>query len=304
MLRPNGVFLFPTLNNQPPSLVAVVERDGHKVQILSLPSFQPVYTFGQNVLKRPYGLAIQSLSMNQIDKEKKVRTEKYRIFVTDNFMEQQYDAVKGKMSFSKLPPIDELDGRVKVFLATVEINSENDNAVRVASVQYERSFGENEVGDRGVLKVVESIVVDPQYNRLLIADEHESSWDVKIYDLDTLRFSGDTLGNKMDETQLMKFNAEPEGIALYACSPTEGYYIFTEQLLSLTRFHVLNRRDFKYLGTFTGHVTRKTDGIAVTNQSFGEYKGGMFVAIHDDSSVSAWKWSDIADALGLSCAPH
>jgi 3-phytase len=282
MYRPNGVTIFPDLD-----ILCVVERDGHKAQLFELPSFKRLEVFGQDILKRPYGSAIQKLSSPDGSTDKH-----YRLFITDNYMEQQWDETKKKMSYKKLPPISELNGRVKVF--NVIITAENQ-----VTVKYERSFGETDEKTNGVLKVVESIVVDSHYNRLLIADEHESSMDVKIYDLDTLEFSGNKLGSRHDKAAVFEFNAEPEGIALYSCSKKNGYYIFTEQLLTLTQFHVLNRRDFSYLGTFTGHVTKKTDGVAVSRESFADFERGMFIAIHDDSKVSAWKWADISKALGL-----
>jgi 3-phytase len=284
MFRPNGLALIRDLD-----ILCVVERDGHKAQLLQLPSFERLVVFGTDVLKRPYGVNIQKLESEHVNQPKE-----YRIFITDNYMEQEYDEKKKAMKFKKLPPLDQLDGRVKAFIAT--ISQDPTNSKLSASVKYDKSFGE--VTGDGTLKVVESIVVDTDYNRLLIADEHESSWDVKIYNLDTLTYSGQRLGNRQDD-QGFKFNAEPEGIALYKCGKSNGYYILTEQLETLTRFLVLNRKDFRYLGTFTGKITKKTDGIAVSRQGFGQFEQGIFVAVHEDAKVAAWKWSDIAKALSL-----
>lgn len=150
-----------------------------------------------------------------------------------------------------------------------------------------RAFGET--SGKGVLRKVESIYADPAHDRLLIADE--SSDDYKVYTLDG-RFTGTIVELPFGE------DVDAEGIALYRCGD-DGYWILTEQHRKKNVFHVLDRRDFRYLGAFRGRVTRNTDGVVLSQGTLGPLTGGGFFAVHDDGAVAAFAWDDIARALRL-----
>jgi 3-phytase len=92
--RPNGIAVQG-------DLAFVVERDNHRVQVLSLPDLSPVATFGAAELRSPYGIWINEAEPGDLD-----------AYVTDDFM---YGA-----KFDQLPPNAELAARVKRFRVDVD----------------------------------------------------------------------------------------------------------------------------------------------------------------------------------------
>jgi 3-phytase len=150
--RPNGVAIAF-------DLAFVAERDNRRVQVLRLPGMEPVGSFGEGELRRPYGLAVAGGPVS------------FRVWVTDN-----YETPSG------LPPPDrELGARVRTY--AVEVDG---GALRARPL---RAFG-----DVGGTRVVESIAVDVARGRVLIADESESSRSIKVYDLDGT-FTGKVVGS-------------------------------------------------------------------------------------------------------------
>lgn len=250
--RPNGIIVLG-------DLAFVVERDNRRVQVLRLPDAEPVGTFGESVLRSPYGIAHVEHDEGEWD-----------IYVTD-----AYARLFGRL----LPPDDQLGERVKRFRVRLEGDT--------LDAELVSSFGET--SGPGVLRQVESIHADPAHDRLLIADENRI--DIKVYSLDGeytgLTFGGDYLFY------------EPEGIALHECGSDEGYWIVTDQSLDVSYFHVLDRGTLGRVGSFRGVVTANTDGVALTQRRIGEWEEGVFYAIHDDRAASAFTWSSLADALGL-----
>ena len=142
----------------------------------------------------------------------------------------------------------------------------------------------------GRLKVVESILADPVHARLFIADEDEAERVIKVYHL-----AGGFTGRRLGEGV---FAAEPEGLALYACGD-EGYLVMADQSPEGNRFQVFDRVSMDHLGTFTGEAVRNTDGVALLQGPVGNLGSGAFYAVHDDQGVVAFRWADVAEALGL-----
>jgi 3-phytase len=261
-LRPNGVSVAD-------DLLLVVERDNRRVSVRAIPGFMSLATFGDDVLKKPYGLWVQDLGNDQ-----------YRLFVTDNY-EGSNDTV---------PPNDELGERVKQWLLTVNRDA-NGNPTAVDSL-FEKSFGDT--AGPGVLRVVESLFGDPLYNRLLIAEEDSSPATglvIKEYDL-AGRFVGSQMGAGI-------FSSQAEGIALRACEDGSGYWLTTDQAKDRSVFHVFDRETLKHAGAFRGNVTANTDGIWLSEGGIPGFDDGIFFAVHDDQAVSAFAWSEIANALDL-----
>jgi 3-phytase len=64
--RPNGIAVTD-------DLLWIVERDNHRVQVLSLPDFAPLATFGADDLRKPYGLWVDR------------RADGYSVYVTDSW---------------------------------------------------------------------------------------------------------------------------------------------------------------------------------------------------------------------------
>ena len=64
-------------------LLFVVERDNHRVQVLPLPGFAPVGSFGDGELRSPYGLWLTEAAPGELE-----------VYVTDSFMDgARFDVV-------------------------------------------------------------------------------------------------------------------------------------------------------------------------------------------------------------------
>lgn len=251
--RPNGITVIG-------NAVLVVERDNHRVQAFGLPSFTPIGTFGDSLLRLPYGITwIQE------------RPGTYLVYVTDN-----YEAADGTT-----PPDAELGERVKQFRVAID-----DAGIRA---QHLLSFGDT--AGPGVLRVVESIVADAANDRLLIAEESEADSHIKVYRLDG-SFGGRVFGRG-------HFPQQAEGIALYACGDREGYWITTDQGDSTNTHHLFDRVTLEHVASFTGARTRRTDGVALTQVAFGPFPAGAFYASHVDAAIGALSLADIARATGV-----
>lgn len=250
--RPNGIVVAG-------DLVLVVERDNHRLQVLSLPGDRSIGIFGADVLRRPYGLAAFPEADGWLS-----------VYVTDNY----------ETPDEQIPPDAELGRRVHHFRVRA-----TDGRLET---QHVRAFGDT--AGHGVLRKVETIAVDPAYDRVLVAEEHEDIRDIKVYTLDG-RFTGQVIPNDL-------FDYEPEGLALYPCGD-DGYWVATDQHPEDNTFHVLDRRTLAPLGSFQGDATRQTDGIAVTAGTLGPLAGGALYAAHVDAHVSAFAWDQIAATIGL-----
>ncbi|HET6340994.1 MAG TPA: phytase [Gemmatimonadota bacterium] len=251
--RPNGVTAID-------DLLIVVERDNARLQAFSLPGLEPLGTFGEEQLRRPYGIAAY-----QDDQGRAV------LYVTDN-----YELVE-----DEIPPDSLLGERVEQFRVWLEDGELHHEHVR--------TFGETT--GAGVLRKVETIGVDAANNRVVIAEELEPGSHWKIYGLDG-RFSGQVFGRGY-------FPHEAEGLALYACADGGGYWVATDQDEETNTFHVFDRRTLEHLGAFSGATTRNTDGVALTQTGFGPFPAGAFYAVHNDGNIAGFSWAEIAEELGL-----
>ena len=241
-------------------LAFVVERDNHRVQVFRLPQFESLGTFGEKDLRLPYGIALYAEAR-----------EKFMVYVTDNY----------EMPDESVPPDSLLGQRVRQYRVTV-----GGSGLRVEPI---RAFGDT--SGPGVLKVVESIAVDLPNQRLLIAEELETGSHIKVYTPDG-KFSGQLIGQGL-------FPHQAEGIILYACGDTAGYWVTTDQSLTVNTFHVFDRSTLRLVGSFRGDSTLNTDGIALTQRGFGNFPSGAFYAVHNDGNVAAFSWAAISHALGL-----
>lgn len=141
--RPNGVVVRD-------DLVFVVERDNRRVQILRLPGFTPVGSFGEGELRKPYGIAMTGRGPGR-----------WEAWVTDDYPASNEEA----------PPLAELGERLRRY----EVNFEEG---RLAA----RFLGNaGATSGREALRKVESIEADPDLGRMLVADELDR--DLEVYDL-------------------------------------------------------------------------------------------------------------------------
>lgn len=253
--RPNGLAVFG-------DLLFVVERDNRRVQVLSLPGFAPLATFGDG-LRSPYGIWLHETAPGELE-----------VFVTDSFMDGE--------RFDVVPPLAQLDQRVRRYRVQLD-----DDRVAVRALG---AFGDT--SEAGALRMVESIAGDPAHDRLLIADEdrrHQST-------LREYRMDGIATGRSLPGDT---FDGEAEGIALWACRGGGGYWIAVDQQAPLTRFHLFDRATLAPAGSFAGRVTAQTDGIALRAAASGRFPAGVLFAVHDDRALAAFDLGDVVNALGL-----
>lgn len=254
--RPNGIAVAG-------DRVFVVERDNHRVQVLSLPDFQPLGTFGEGELRSPYGLWLEPAADGSVD-----------LYITDNYMlGERYDIV---------PPLETLDHRVQRYRVRFDADG------RVAATA-DGHFGATTEAE--ALRVVESIAGDAKHDRLLIADEYMPHSTLREYTLD-----GHATGRHIPGDT---FAFEAEGVALWPCRDDRGYWVAVDQLSDRTVFHLFDRRSLALVGSFRGDVTAATDGIALRIAASERFPHGALFAMHADTSVAAFDLRSIADALKL-----
>ena len=255
--RPNGIAVYG-------DHVFVVERDNHRVQVLSLPDFTPVGSFGEDVLRSPYGIWINETEPDELE-----------LYVTDSF---QYGP-----HYDQLPPFNELDQRVRRFRVQFDPQGK-------PLVNYAGAFGDTHPDS--ALRIVESIAGDAANDRLLVADEDTRH-------LSTLReytFAGTYTGRSLPQDV---FAAEAEGVALWSCPDGGGYWFAVDQLAPLTIFHLFDRVSLAPRGSFEGKVTSHTDGVDLHAAGTRRFPGGVLYAVHDDKSLAAFDLRDVATTLGL-----
>ncbi|HVJ38345.1 MAG TPA: phytase [Stenotrophomonas sp.] len=253
--RPNGVAVID-------DLLLVVERDNHRVQLLALPTFEPLATFGENVLREPYGLWVRALEGG------------YEVIVSDNYMSPGNKDVP--------PPLADLGERFKRFRLERAGGRWQGKAVG--------SFGDT--GDQGAVRIAESVFGDVANDRLMIAEEDVAiGTQLREYGLDG-RYRGRNIGAGL-------FRAQAEGMAMLQCADGSGYWIATDQFKDRSLFHVFDRRTLKHVGAFSGRVTANTDGVWLDARGDARFPKGVFYALHDDQAVAAFDWRDIAKALRL-----
>lgn len=265
--RPNGVAVLG-------DLVFVVERDNRRVQVLRLPSFEPLGSFGEQDLVSPYGLWVRRLASGTPGEP-----ERIEVIVSDSYMDPD---PKRRGEFVP-PPLEQLGERFERFV--LQPGTASLGARRVAA------FGDT--GAAGAVRIPESLWGDPYHDRLLVAEEDTATGTrLRDYLLGAGRYAGRDVG-------AAQFKAQAEGIALWACADGSGYWIGTDQFKDRTLFHVFDRVSLAHLGAFAGRVTANTDGVWLQQGATAAFPDGVFLAVHDDQAVAAFDWRDIARALGL-----
>ncbi len=259
--RPNGIAVFA-------DHVFVVERDNHRVQVLKLPGFEPIGSFGSKLLRSPYGIWLNESEPGELE-----------AYVTDSFMYGKH--------YDRLPPLAEMDQRVRRF----RVQFDQDGRLRS---NYGGAFGDTHADT--ALHAVESIAGDPANDRLMIADEWMSARDHIVSTLRAYSFDGRYTGHSLPQDS---FAAQAEGVALWTCPGGGGYWIAVDQLAPLTIFHLFDRETLEPRGSFQGKVTAHTDGVALNGIATSRFPGGALYAVHDDKAVAVFDLRDVVDALGL-----
>jgi 3-phytase len=266
-MRPNGVAVFG-------DLLFVVERDNRRVQVLRMPEFAPVGSFGNGELRSPYGLWLTETAPGEL-----------QVYITDSFMDGP--------RFDVVPPLAQLGERVRRYRVQLRADGGFDALASDApafNAQYVGAFGDT--SEAAALRMVESIAGDPVHARLLIADEHRRhNSNLREYGFDG-RFTGRSLP---EDT----FDGEAEGVSLWSCRNDRGYWVAVDQQAPLTTFHLFDRDDLSPRGSFKGTVTAQTDGIALHAAASARFPAGALFAVHDDRAVAAFDLRDIVQALRL-----
>ena len=260
--RPNGVAVYA-------DHLFVVERDNRRVQVLALPGFEVVGTFGSAELRRPYGIWVTETGPGDLE-----------VYITDSFM-------YGSKS-DRLPALAELDQRVRRYRVQF------DRAGR-PTTHYAGAFGDTR--EESALRRVESIAGDRANDRLLIADE--STTHNGGQHNSTLReytFGGRYTGRSLPQDS---FGAQADGVALWSCPGGAGYWIAVDQMAPLTIFHLFDRVTLAPRGSFRGTLTARTDGVALHAAATRSFPGGALFTVHDDKAVTAFDLRDIVRLLGL-----
>lgn len=258
--RPNGIAVVG-------DIALVVERDNHRVQAFALPGFEPLLTFGGDVLRKPYGLWARA------------KDGGIEVIVSDNYMlgaDQE-----------TVPPLAELGQRFRRYQLS-QVDGRWQATLR-------QTFGETT--PEGAVRIAESIWADPANDRLLLSEEDvPTGTRLREYRLADGRYAGRDVGAGL-------FKAQAEGIALLACDDGSGYWIASDQFKDRTLFQVFDRRTLAPVGAFAGAVTANTDGIWLDQRGDARFPQGVFYALQDDQAVAAFDLRDIGKALDLTlCA--
>jgi len=270
--RPNGITIIG-------DLCLVAERDNHRVQVLHLPDFTPMGSFGEDDLTQPYGITVMPKGDGL-----------YTVYVTDNAeIEDLGNQDTDELTPEQLSNIDKTIYGQRVRAYEIEVEG---STIATMKDDLENTFGD--IDGKGRLLVVESIFVDPANNRLLVADEamEAPGHNVKIYTPEGT-FTGKTIGDGIYEGQA-------EGIALVPGKTEDsGYWILTDQGKQNNYFHVFDRKTLKYISSFRGETTLNTDGCWFDPTPSKRFPKGVFYAVHNDGCVALFDWSEITETLGL-----
>src|SRR5690606_14805377 len=156
---------------------------------LELPSLRTLAMFGSDELRQPYGLWLREITADTLE-----------VLVTDSYM-RGVDA-NGDII---VPPLAELGRRVQRY--RVEVSGD-----RVLA-RHAGAFGATDAA--GAIRIPESLWGDPAHDRLLVAEEDTATGTaLRVYDLD---------GDYHRTIGLDDFEAQAEGIALWACTDGSGY---------------------------------------------------------------------------------
>lgn len=262
--RPNGV---ATIEDR---YLFVVERDNHRVQMLTLPDLKPLLSFGETQLQKPYGLWVRPLDGG------------YEVIVSD-----AYDHGEDAQGNEIVPPLEALGRRFQRFAVTPGAGG--------WQASTRGHFGDTSAA--GAIRIPESIFGDVDNDRLLLAEEDIATGTrLREYTLDG-RYAGRDVG-------VGQYRAQAEGIALMRCADGSGWWLASDQFDDRTVFHLFERRSLAHAGSFVGKVTGLTDGVWLDQRGDARFPQGVFYASHLDVAVAAFDWRDIAAALKLPACPR
>lgn len=257
--HPHGITAFA-------DLLFVLERDNRRVQVLHLPDFKSLGSFGVEQLRNPDAIWLHETAPDE-----------YEVLVTDNDPE-------GKQT----PPLAQLGERVKRYRVHI------DDAV--VHADFAGAFGDTT--QAGALHKAGSIAGDDDNQRLVIAEELQTVGSrLRVYDLHG-HYAGMDIG--MD-----RYHALATGVALYSCADGNGSWIGVDRYgKQRSAFLLFDRKSLAYIGAFSGKSVIAIDGITLQPASTKQFPDGALYAINAGSTIAAYDWGVIAQALSLSHDCH
>lgn len=241
-------------------LVFVVERDNHRVQVLQLPDFKPLGSFGGEQLRSPLALWLHETA-----------PEEYEVLVTDNGPATQ-----------QIPPLPQLGQRIKRYRVRTDDGT--------LHADYVGAFGDTTAA--GALRSAEAIAGDDDNGRLAIAEgRHDVGSRLRVYGMGG-RYTGTDIGTG-------QYRARAAGVALFACADGSGYWIGADRDPRRSAFLVFDRKSLAYLGAFAGKDVADTAGIALQPASSKRFPDGALYAVSNGDAIAAFDWGEIAQALAL-----
>jgi len=270
-----GQFRFPSGLAAFADLLFVVERDNHRVQVLQLPDFKSLGSFGSEQLRNPSGIWLHETAPDE-----------YEVLVTDQYpvMVSKSNHLDGK----KIPPLAQLDQRVKHYRVRMDDG--------VLHADYAGAFGD--ITAAGALRGVQSIAGDEDNNRIAIAETERSvGTRLRMYAEDG-RYTGTDVG-------AAQYHAQAAGIALFSCPDGSGYWIGVDRYAKRSAFLVFDRKSLAYVGAFAGKTVANTAGLVLQPASTAHFPDGALYAVSEDSTIAAFDWREIKRALELKpvCEP-
>ena len=200
--------------------------------------------------------------------------DEYEVLVTDGYLD-------GK----KIPPLAQLGERVKRYRVHADGG--------LVHADYSGAFGDTTAA--GAMRSAGAIAGDDDNGRLAIAEE--TGKVLRIYDM-----LGHYAGNDVGTGQ---YHAQAKGIALYSCADGNGYWVSADRYeKQRTAFLVFDRKSLAYLGSFAGKSVAATDGIVLQPASTTQFPDGALYAVNAGSTIVAFDWGRIAQALDLSHECH
>jgi 3-phytase len=260
MRRPNGIAVVG-------DWMFVVERDNRRVQVFSLPACESLLTFGQEDLRKPYGIAAFAPEKGRVE-----------LYITDD-----YD-VRPDPASDLTGALPQLGERVRRYRLIAREG-------QPLQARLVGTFGET-TDPAGALGKVETILADPANERLYICDELTKS--AKIYNL-----AGEFLKASVGDGAIID---DPEGLAIDTSPglPGGGVLVMTDQGPEQTRWRIFALDGLRLLGSVTGDPNlANTDGVALTVGDLGPLRGGALYACHDDLRFQCYAWADVLAAVGI-----
>lgn len=253
-------------------LLFVVERDNHRVQVLQLPDFKPLGSFGSDQLHNPLAIWLHETA-----------PEEYEVLVADQYPllpeSAHPEPVEGSNHDQQVP---QLGQRIKRYRVRTDDG--------VLHADYIAAFGDSTAA--GALRSVESIAGDDDNDRLAIAEGLGNTGSrVRVYAMNG-RYTGADIGTQ-------QYRAQAGGMALFSCADGSGYWIGVDRDPQHSAFLLFDRKSLAYLGAFTGKGVADTSGIVLQPASTTHFPDGALYAVSNDASIAAFDWREIAQALTL-----